>query len=295
MGQRETTDLISDLIEAADVAPDLRSIRRAGLGLLQEAFRCEIGYWATWNPSLTPQSYRSGRSHVTDHLPRLEPGFCIESSAGGTVHERLQRFACSTGEFDAPTGIDALFARGGVASHEDMFTTRERDQLPLFTEILHPAGIRQYLACIVNHRGQPLSVLTLSRHDPRPRFTEADKARLHKVCGVLALAEVVARVSASTPAPMCLAESEQHTGAAVRDSTVPSCELPRAVTRSFAISNAEHRVLALMERGLTNAEIGQVLGRSPNTVRNTLASAFRKLDVTRRSEAVYQLRTSPFR
>lgn len=198
MGQQRTTELVSEFVELAGEAPDLRSIRRDGLALLQAAFRSETGYWATWNPSLTPELYRSDQCDAAEHHLRREPGFCIETSAGGTVYERLQCFATSTGQFDAQSGIDAMFAHGGVASHEDMFSTRDRDRLPLFTEILRPASIRQFLACVVTHRGRPLSVLTLSRHEQRPKFTEGDKARLRKVCRAVALAEIVSRVSANT-------------------------------------------------------------------------------------------------
>jgi len=51
----------------------------------------------------------------------------------------------------------------------------------------------------------------------------------------------------------------------------------------------EQRVMALVIRGLTNAQIARRLGLSRNTVRNRLASCFAKLDVSRRTEAVFVL------
>jgi DNA-binding NarL/FixJ family response regulator len=49
----------------------------------------------------------------------------------------------------------------------------------------------------------------------------------------------------------------------------------------------EQRVVHLVERGLTNAEIAGVLGVSRHTIRNQLASVFTKLEVSRRAELVY--------
>lgn len=56
-----------------------------------------------------------------------------------------------------------------------------------------------------------------------------------------------------------------------------------------ALTPAEARVVALLERGLTNREIGELLGISPNTVRNRVASAFRRVGASRRAELVYLL------
>jgi DNA-binding NarL/FixJ family response regulator len=43
-------------------------------------------------------------------------------------------------------------------------------------------------------------------------------------------------------------------------------------------------VLALLERGLSNAEIARSRGRSPRTVANQVAKIFEKLGVSSRSE-----------
>jgi DNA-binding CsgD family transcriptional regulator len=58
------------------------------------------------------------------------------------------------------------------------------------------------------------------------------------------------------------------------------------------LTAAEGRVVSLLERGLTNREIGTLLGISPNTVRNRVASAFRRVGASRRAELVYLLRTT---
>ncbi len=57
----------------------------------------------------------------------------------------------------------------------------------------------------------------------------------------------------------------------------------------MGVTRQEQRVVHLVERGLTNAEIAHVLGVSRHTVRNQLASVFTKLEVSRRAELVYVL------
>lgn len=57
----------------------------------------------------------------------------------------------------------------------------------------------------------------------------------------------------------------------------------------MGVTAKEERVIRLLERGLTNPEIATVLGVSMHTVRNQLASVFRKLEVSRRAELVFIL------
>ena len=49
--------------------------------------------------------------------------------------------------------------------------------------------------------------------------------------------------------------------------------------------------MALVLRGLTNGEVAGVLGVSPHTVRNTLVEIFKKVDVSRRSELAFIVRS----
>jgi DNA-binding CsgD family transcriptional regulator len=52
------------------------------------------------------------------------------------------------------------------------------------------------------------------------------------------------------------------------------------------LTTREREVLRLLMNGFTNAEIGAALGTSRHTVRNQLASIFRKLAVSTRAELV---------
>lgn len=62
--------------------------------------------------------------------------------------------------------------------------------------------------------------------------------------------------------------------------------LARRMKADSRLSGQERRVLALVIEGKTNREIGQALELSENAVRNYLGSAFQKLGVARRSQAV---------
>ena len=53
-----------------------------------------------------------------------------------------------------------------------------------------------------------------------------------------------------------------------------------------ALTSTEHEILRWVSAGRTTAEIAQVRGRSPATVRNQLTVIFRKLGVRNRAEAV---------
>ena len=50
------------------------------------------------------------------------------------------------------------------------------------------------------------------------------------------------------------------------------------------LTNRDRRILRLVEKGLTNKEIGQALNLRPGTVRNYLSEALEKLDVSNRIE-----------
>ena len=52
------------------------------------------------------------------------------------------------------------------------------------------------------------------------------------------------------------------------------------------LTSREIDVLQLLVKGLTNREIGSVLGKSENTIRNHTINIFAKLEVTDRAEAV---------
>lgn len=59
----------------------------------------------------------------------------------------------------------------------------------------------------------------------------------------------------------------------------------------LGISPREYEVLELLARGPSNREIAKALHVSPNTVKSHLASVYRKLEVSRRTQAVQKARS----
>ncbi len=53
-----------------------------------------------------------------------------------------------------------------------------------------------------------------------------------------------------------------------------------------SLTPREHQILAMLAKGLTNKEVGRVLGISENTARNHVNSIIEKLEVSDRTEAV---------
>ncbi|MBF4162599.1 response regulator transcription factor [Nocardioides acrostichi] len=59
-----------------------------------------------------------------------------------------------------------------------------------------------------------------------------------------------------------------------------------ASPRDFALTTREAEILSLVTQGLTNSEIGAQLYLSINSVKTYIRAAYRKIDVTRRAQAV---------
>jgi DNA-binding CsgD family transcriptional regulator len=246
-----------------DVTHESRSLSATRHGVLQcirKHIGCDDVYWGAWSETRGGTASLGDSSHVAQPTSEVE------------------RYAREPERYDVPAAIERVRALGGVATDKEVFTSAERERLPLFSEVLRPAGIATYLSCMLEFRGRPLSVIVLSRRARHSRFRDADVRLMRAVRPGLGLAEVAA-VAAVGRADVEVPSSSR------RD------ELPRETTRELGLTPGEHRALALLERGLTNGEIAQILRISLHTVRNQLASAYRKLGVTRRAEAVYVLRT----
>ncbi len=56
-----------------------------------------------------------------------------------------------------------------------------------------------------------------------------------------------------------------------------------------ALTPRRFQVLQLIARGLTNREVGEILGISSHTVKSHMAGLFESLDVTNRTEAAFAL------
>jgi DNA-binding CsgD family transcriptional regulator len=265
------------IVEMAQSTTDLRAFRNDVLDLLRAVTRCDSALWIDLRDAFNGINNTPTGPLVSP--PRLS--------------SRLNAYSRDPMRYDDVDGLHRLQSLGGVATDAQVFTLKERDSLPIFTEVIKPSGIHSYITCVVEFHGVPLSRFALSRHTAGSTFRENDLKTLRQLRATIGIAE------AALALPMCSASApgfnreRRMSGAKVSnvDASRQSAELPRALTHSFGITRAEHRVLTLMERGLSNVEIAALLARSRHTIRNTLASAYRKLGVSRRAEAVFVLRT----
>ena len=182
---------------------------------------------------------------------------------GEALENRFSRAYLRDFEPDLPRLL-----RAPAWSDREALSRQRRQTASLYREYLPRVGVRRFVArCWSDQDGFHLITLAPHRSIDHRRFFSRARAALDAAFPIIALGERV------------------HRPAEARS----SAEGGKAPGRP-GLTPAEGKVVALVERGLTNPEIAGVLSISPNTVRNRLAAVFRKLDVSRRAELVYQLR-----
>jgi DNA-binding CsgD family transcriptional regulator len=193
----------------------------------------------------------------------------VARCAHGPGGEELER---RIGEFIADVSHEELArgACGRAVRDEEIFDKRRRERLALYTEYLLPNQVRSFLARMWCH---PLGAfwVTFARVGQSAVVLDRDLKAFDLVFPSLAVAEVLHAANSAT-------------GDA-------AAQLDWA--RDQKVTASEFRVASLAARGLTNPEIAVVVGISPNTVRNQLASTFQKLGVSTRAELTYMLQIRP--
>jgi DNA-binding CsgD family transcriptional regulator len=127
---------------------------------------------------------------------------------------------------------------------------------PLYTDIAVPLGIVRCMQGPVLADGRVTGAIFVARRDDHPYSVEA----------VLNLSSVSAHVS-------------------VQLARLRSMSLAQERLRSV-LTEREVEVSLLVAKGLTNEQIGHVLGVSANAIKGTLGRAFRKLGIESRVELV---------
>ena len=160
----------------------------------------------------------------------------------------FSRYAC-----DLRKAFEAARREGGFLDGE-VFSARERRELPVFCEIVRPQGTRWTLALVPRWRGTSLGMIRLERKGRRP-FVRRDLEQAVALLPVIELGLSALRSTASS-------------------ATFP---LPRLGKREAEVA---HHV----GRGLTSGQIALLLGTSPLTVRNQISRIFDKVGVASRAE-----------
>jgi DNA-binding CsgD family transcriptional regulator len=160
---------------------------------------------------------------------------------------------------------------GSATLDGHLFAPDRKERLRLYSEYLVPGRIHGF-CCLgwLNRHGA--FWVTMSRAGRNARYTAADLSGLEALAPVLSVGEAL-----------------HAAGARASD---PGSRLPEDYARERGLTRAEFQVAELVARGLSNEAAGLVLGRSKNTVRNQLASAFAKLRVCTRADLVSALRAA---
>jgi DNA-binding CsgD family transcriptional regulator len=184
---------------------------------------------------------------------------CARGYDRSAAFERLDHYMNEL----TPQEISAALQHKPIVDIE-VLTARRRDRLSLYHQLLRPEKVTVFAT--VMWRGEHgMSGLTLARTGPGSGFTAAELRTLEWLLPSIRLADayVGLRVNGSPGAPC-----EEWTG-------------------NVGLTTRERQVAELVIRGLANREIAALLGVSPNTVRNQLASVFRKANVSNRAELVF--------
>jgi len=152
----------------------------------------------------------------------------------------------------------------GLAPAEETFSLKRRDELSIFREFLKPRGLTRVLPVTWSVDGR-LWGLGLTRSTPG--FSSQDVGRLELLLPYIRAAMRVRPIRSS------------------RDDDTPEGTFGAA--KGWRLTPLQMKTMNLVIRGLTNREVADLLGLSPNTVRNILVEVFRKVGVSRRSELAY--------
>jgi DNA-binding CsgD family transcriptional regulator len=139
----------------------------------------------------------------------------------------------------------------------EVYSSRDRRELPFFCDIVRPQGVRSTIVLIPRWRGEMLGMLRLERTHGQP-FRARDLTRALSLLPTIELGLAAFRFSAD----------RGNEGAAPL-----GCLSPR-----------EAEVARHVARGLTTAQIALLLGTSPMTVRNQISRIFDKARVASRAE-----------
>jgi DNA-binding NarL/FixJ family response regulator len=162
---------------------------------------------------------------------------------------------------EASDVIVAARRQGGVAVDLDVLGARGLERKQYYQMLMRPIGGRCTAFVPVQWQGYGLSVLALGRTG-RP-YSAREVDRLRQLAPTLRLCEAL-----------------QETRARMTRALGRGAALVPALTR------AERDVLSYLRLGYTNADIARARSSALRTVRNQLSSAYAKLGVASRAEAV---------
>jgi DNA-binding CsgD family transcriptional regulator len=212
-----------------------------------------------------PASYERELFRMIDRLVGADVAFFKRDGAPGPVVHGFDAAwlgECERQLFDCRQEMNDVLAvarrQAGVAVDLDVLGIRALERKRYYQTLVKPSGGKCAAFLPVWWREQCLTVLVLGRAGG---FRAAELERLRQLAPTLQLCEVSRRVG------------------------LPSATLgePRV---GPALTSAERDVLSYLRLGYSNGQIARARGNAERTVRNQLSSAYAKLGVGTRAEAV---------
>lgn len=161
--------------------------------------------------------------------------------------------------------------QGGVIVDSEWFGAR-LPRLTYYDTIMRPHRGRTTLMAFLECRGVLSGELVLGRCRGSSPFSDADVAALRRLVPVLSLSRHAYLGRA---------------GKGICSAHLVSARQPGgASAEADGLTQREREVLGYLHLGYTNQQIAIALGSAPRTVRNQLSSAYAKLGIASRAEAV---------
>jgi DNA-binding CsgD family transcriptional regulator len=164
-------------------------------------------------------------------------------------------------------GLQKAFAAAaaiGAFVDGEVYSSRERDTVPYFAELVRPQGVTSQIVAVVDFHGRSRASIHLCRHGRASAFSPDQAALVARLVPAIALAQAAFDVAGASPEMSPLAHER--------------------------LTHRELVVAALAARGFRNRDIAALLGTSPNTIRNQLAATFRKMGVRTRAGLAASIR-----
>jgi DNA-binding CsgD family transcriptional regulator len=160
------------------------------------------------------------------------------------------------------------FAAPQPAVDLDVVSRARRERLAVYRELLTPLDVSVFVTNVWHCRFGVFG-FHFARMGATRRFRGSELGRLEQVLPSMKLAQALLASDALSV----------DSGASRLDRWSPE----------WGLTKREQDAARLVARGFRNAEIASMLRISPNTVRNHIASAFRKADVSTRAELVFAI------
>jgi DNA-binding CsgD family transcriptional regulator len=163
---------------------------------------------------------------------------------------------------------------GGVMSDLEMYGEQRFRRLAAYRLFAKPAGDIRCVSLLSRWQGRTVAHLMLGRGQ-RGRFRDRELDRLRAFAPLIRMSEALRYAQGRVPE--------------AQPSLVPATPAALDSARAAVLSSRERQVASYLELGYSNHQIAVACGTSVYTVRNQLSSAYAKLGVATRAEAVRAL------